>query len=498
MAITDIDEKLLVRAYQGGDERAFDTIVRTQFHALYAHALRRLGDHEAAEDAVQDTLLRAYRALPNLGGDLALRAWLHRILTNVCHDEGNRRRRWAGLVDKVSALPEELEGDPGDEAVLHDTVRVMSEALRNLPDNYREALVLRYVDGLSFREVAEATGTTEENARARVHRGRIALHKVLSRIALILAFVVPGLRRTQQAAPEQATLGSAAGTETGHFVTQLTAHAAQAAPTVSRFAELSASVPGGKSTMAAAALTAVAAVAAPVTYTVREVRRPEPPPAAVAAPAPVEEPAREGSRVRIAADEQKPAPDDQVVTESQVEDEAPVEGDVADPEAPSAVEPFTPRKTSPTTTDPTKEPAEPGESEPPAASPSIISGSLSTASLQVREAGSDFDLDGSFLLGSGESAPLTGRLYLQDGTIKAERLVFVVEGVEYVLRFRGEVSSVTDGDGATTYDFVGKFSLPGGDVLSLPESGDVVHGRFRIGDGAHLHLDLEGSGPASS
>ncbi|MCU1483827.1 MAG: hypothetical protein JWN67_573, partial [Actinomycetia bacterium] len=60
MAFTEIDEKLLVRAYQAGDERAFDTIVRTQYNALYAHALRRLSQHEAAEDAVQDTMLRAY------------------------------------------------------------------------------------------------------------------------------------------------------------------------------------------------------------------------------------------------------------------------------------------------------------------------------------------------------------------------------------------------------------------------------------------------------
>src|SRR5256714_15036022 len=142
MAFPEIDEKVLVRAYQAGDERAFDTIVRTQYNALYAHALRRLSQHEAAEDAVQDTLLRAYRALPNLDGDLALRAWLARILTNVCYDEGNRRRRQQGLVDKVSALPEETAADPVDDTVLHETVRIMSEALKDLPETYREALVL--------------------------------------------------------------------------------------------------------------------------------------------------------------------------------------------------------------------------------------------------------------------------------------------------------------------------------------------------------------------
>src|SRR4051794_33255188 len=246
MAFTEIDEKLLVRAYQAGDERAFDTIVRTQYNALYAHALRRLSQHEAAEDAVQDTLLRAYRALPNLDGDLALRAWLHRILTNVCHDEGNRRRRQQGLFDKITALPEELEDDPADEAMVFDTVRVMSEALAQLPESYREALVLRYVDGLSFREVAEATGVTEENARARVHRGRGALHKILTRVAVMLAFIIPGLRRTQTTGSTAST--AADGGVSDHalnLTTQLTTHVMSNAPAFSRFAEATSGLPSG-------------------------------------------------------------------------------------------------------------------------------------------------------------------------------------------------------------------------------------------------------------
>src|SRR4051812_35670969 len=265
MAFTEIDEKLLVRAYQAGDERAFDTIVRTQYNALYAHALRRLNQHEAAEDAVQDTMLRAYRALPNLDGDLALRAWLHRILTNVCHDEGNRRRRQQGLVEKVAALPEELAEDPVDEAVLHDTVRVMSEALKELPESYREALVLRYVDGLSFREVAEASGISEENARARVQRGRLALHKVLSRLSVMIAFAVPGLRRTQKAidsGSDAATSG--ASDHTVSLGNQLAGHVYQAAPALNRVAADGGSFIAAKSSAVATVAAAVAAVAAPV------------------------------------------------------------------------------------------------------------------------------------------------------------------------------------------------------------------------------------------
>src|SRR3954449_4874789 len=118
MAITDLDEQLLVRAHQAGDEHAFGQIVRSQHRALYAHAYSRLGSHEAAEDAGQDTLLRAYRALPSFDGDQRLRAWLHRILTNVCHDESNRRKRQTGLIDKLEALPMYLPPDPFHEVFL--------------------------------------------------------------------------------------------------------------------------------------------------------------------------------------------------------------------------------------------------------------------------------------------------------------------------------------------------------------------------------------------
>src|SRR4051812_32846759 len=265
MAITDLDEQLLVRAHQAGDEHAFGQIVRSQHRTLYAHAYRRLGSHEAAEDAVQDTLLRAYRALPSFNGDLRLRAWLHRILTNVCHDEGNRRRRQAGLIDKPEAQPIELAADPVEETILHDTVRVMSSALAELPESYREALVLRYVDGLSFREVAQITGVTEENARARVHRGRLALHKVLSRLSVMIAFAVPGLRRTQKAidsGSDAATSG--ASDHTVSLGNQLAGHVYQAAPALNRVAADGGSFIAAKSSAVATVAAAVAAVAAPV------------------------------------------------------------------------------------------------------------------------------------------------------------------------------------------------------------------------------------------
>ena len=181
MAIIDLDPKLLVDAHNGGDDDAFAQIVREHDRGLFAHALSRLHDVQAAEDAVQETFVRAYRAMQRFDGDFHLRAWLHRILTNVCHDEGSRRRRDGRLLDRVSGR-EAAGSEAADADIERLDVRpeVVADALDQLSESYREALVLRYVEELSYEEVAAATGVTEGNARVRVMRGRVALRRVLT------------------------------------------------------------------------------------------------------------------------------------------------------------------------------------------------------------------------------------------------------------------------------------------------------------------------------
>ena len=183
MAMTSLDERLLVEAHNGGDADTFASIVNEYSSSLYAHAMMRLGEARAAEDAVQETFLRAYRAMPRFDGEFHLRAWLHRILTNVCFDEGDRRRREVRTFDRMASLADPV-APPPDEVLDLDRAsaqREVASALASLPEAYREALELRYVEQLSFRQVADATGVTEENAQAHVHHGRAALRRLIER-----------------------------------------------------------------------------------------------------------------------------------------------------------------------------------------------------------------------------------------------------------------------------------------------------------------------------
>jgi len=237
-----LSARRLVEAHKSGDPEAFQAIVRNYYPQLYAQAFRSLGDHYAAEDAVQEALVRAYRALARFDGDYYLGAWLHRIVTNVCVDEGNRRRR-ADVAHlrlssrrEVTASVEERAAGPVDD------VQIVRDAVDRLPANYREVLILRDVLDLGYADVASRTGISEQNARARVHRARAALRQLVSASTLTGATVVAFVRR-----------GVRGGLET----------AQQVAPNVSQMSPEVMTVPA-RIAPAATSLIAVAAVSVAV------------------------------------------------------------------------------------------------------------------------------------------------------------------------------------------------------------------------------------------
>jgi RNA polymerase sigma-70 factor, ECF subfamily len=198
-----LDEMQLVESFRSGDHEAFESLVRAHQPALFRHAMRRLTDAAAAEDAVQETFTRAYRAMGRLGGDYRLGPWLHQIMANVCIDEANRRRREADKFDRVAIIDARTTGEhPSVENQLgldHDHTAVVA-ALHTLPANYQEALSLRFIEGYDYDEVARLSGVSEQNARARVSRARTAMRMALRGVAAVPLFFFAVLRRSDKAA----------------------------------------------------------------------------------------------------------------------------------------------------------------------------------------------------------------------------------------------------------------------------------------------------------
>ncbi len=200
----------LVEACLAGEAGAWETLYREYRGLLFTRALGRLKDREAAEDALQETFLKAWAALPKFNGAYRLGPWLARILENVCTDHGlkEKREREAWSAWAARALP--AEPGPEEEAEAALLSGRFGEALASLPEPYRKAFYLRVVMGLSYPEVALGEGITEENARARVSRARRALKKFLGKVLTLLGLAISLGQRGQRAA--QALGAGEAGT----------------------------------------------------------------------------------------------------------------------------------------------------------------------------------------------------------------------------------------------------------------------------------------------
>ena len=180
----------------------FEAIVVTHRDALLRHAHRRTRDHGAAEDAVQETLIRAFRAFGRLEPDSRIGPWLHQILANVCNDHSTRSNREAVKVDLLTREPEASGISTSVEQQLGLDVenRQLEDAMALLPGDYQRALTMRFVEELSYDELATSIGVTLPNARARVSRARHAIRLSLQGAAAFPVIAYIWLRRSKRAA----------------------------------------------------------------------------------------------------------------------------------------------------------------------------------------------------------------------------------------------------------------------------------------------------------
>lgn len=171
------DDSELVRAARGGDRGALDTLLRRHYDHLYALCRRMTGDPADAADACQEGLLAIVRGLPSFDGRSAFGTWAYRVTTNACLDELRRRRRRPepGLPEGSAEVP-----SPVDQ-IESSTLRVdLDTALQSLPADFRAAVVLRDLCGLSYDEIGQTLGIPPGTVRSRIARGRSALAPLLS------------------------------------------------------------------------------------------------------------------------------------------------------------------------------------------------------------------------------------------------------------------------------------------------------------------------------
>jgi RNA polymerase sigma factor (sigma-70 family) len=168
----------LVRRLAADLDASFEQLVQGHVDRLFSIALRILDDRGDAEEAAQDALVRAYRALERYEAarirELRLRPWLTTIVVNVCRNRTRVRRV------KTTELGFEPGAEPAvDPVARRDARDAWASLLATLPPAQRIAIVLRHVDGLSYAEMAEALGRPEGTLKAQVHRGLVTLRAAL-------------------------------------------------------------------------------------------------------------------------------------------------------------------------------------------------------------------------------------------------------------------------------------------------------------------------------
>jgi len=179
-----MNEEGLISRSQAGDLQAFNELVELYQRPVYNLALRMLGSAETAEDATQDTFVSAYRAISRFRGG-SFKAWVFKIAANSCRDKMRSARRVSvtSLDNLIAEAGDFIADDetesPEDFAERRELGRLLADSLACLPEDQRLVVVLSDVQGLSYEEIAQATGASLGTVKSRLNRARSRLRDLL-------------------------------------------------------------------------------------------------------------------------------------------------------------------------------------------------------------------------------------------------------------------------------------------------------------------------------
>ncbi len=177
-------EHELIRSAQAGDQEAFAELVAIHADSVYG-ALRRFGlDASEADEVGQEVFLRAWRGLARFEERSQFSTWLYRIAFNEAQRRLARRspvhaEPGPGREDRILSLPESPQVGPEAQTLDREFEQTLDRALDQLPADWRAAVVLRDIEGLSTQEAAEVVGVRQAAFKSRLHRGRMQLRALL-------------------------------------------------------------------------------------------------------------------------------------------------------------------------------------------------------------------------------------------------------------------------------------------------------------------------------
>jgi RNA polymerase sigma-70 factor (ECF subfamily) len=191
----DPDEQRFIERLVARDERAFNELVELYGDRVYRLMLRMLARKDEAEDMAQEVFVQVFKAIHQFRGDAKLGTWIYRVAVNLCKNRGKYlSRRHSGSEDELDALADraplaeakgitsgELSG-PDQVVQGYEVEAIVRRCILELETEFREVLILRDVEELSYEEIGEITSLPEGTVKSRLHRARAMLKEKVERL----------------------------------------------------------------------------------------------------------------------------------------------------------------------------------------------------------------------------------------------------------------------------------------------------------------------------
>jgi RNA polymerase sigma-70 factor, ECF subfamily len=194
VSLPDEVEQKLIERLVARDERAFNELVQTYGRRVSGLVLRMLGNRAEAEDLTQEVFVQVFKAIGTFRGDSKLSTWIYRIAVNLCKNRSKYLRvRHANEQEELEAVAERVplgearranvaQIERPDEAMAGKQVeKIVQEAIQAIDETFRQCLILRDVEELSYEEIGEITGLPAGTVKSRIFRARAQLKEIVER-----------------------------------------------------------------------------------------------------------------------------------------------------------------------------------------------------------------------------------------------------------------------------------------------------------------------------
>jgi RNA polymerase sigma-70 factor (ECF subfamily) len=175
LIVSDIE---IINRCLSGDVNAFETLIERYKKAIYNTAFRMMGNREEAEDVSQEAFIRMYNSLSRYNPEYKFITWALKITTNLCLDSLRKRKAETVPIDEGFEIKDGKD-TPEEEYIRQENQKLVQDAIRSLPDKYREFLILFHNRNLSYQEIMDITGESLTIVKNRLYRARQMLKEEL-------------------------------------------------------------------------------------------------------------------------------------------------------------------------------------------------------------------------------------------------------------------------------------------------------------------------------